>query len=849
MEHKDSNQLLLRSPDATEPLPVPPRLVLAGLATLQREELCNFLAIFDQLSAVRVASDSIRDFSGKLSRQSPQRERAFESRVQRAAEAYCRSECSDAHLRLLVWVALRDALGLSRLTPLAVATADRRSAELASQAARELSRSMKDDQAAGLTQGRESAPADLARWRKAVARIRTIFSVDQDADFGKVVRFEVARKIGKSADELPTALRAQIVASLRGRMETLPNELRDAALDEAIRTGDLKTLSTLATGTAWGSVAVAVALADFSAYILAAQASALIPLLGAKTAVSALAVLANPLFGIPAFVGGAWLVNRRMNRKLCRRQASQLCCVLAMRGLSCGAAEAELKRCLDDFKHAGSSAYKPVDETGRDVLANAKKRQRAVRDCLRESLASEPRIAGYLDASELPPTPGSGADELLPTLNRDMRSRPVSPLGVPAEVSVVGGLTFAELIHDAALIDPRAVAAADFSRAETLNDVFSFGSFAERVRDLGEAARVGAENSLLGHVAEVFVAVRLKRHDVEFPTTRNNPGYDLLVDGQPFQVKCYADGGAAVEALEAHFSRYPDTPVFINSDVQPAVDASAAPWADRVFYVDGYDHESVKTLMDESLDAGADLADLSGPLFATVFVLGRDIYRWHRGSIPLRDLPLEMVLDGSIHGVLAVAGSVSAKLIGATLFGPAGAVILGSAGGPAALFGARRVRRTVDQWMMASWLRDVEAATADFRHALVEAMQRKVVRNYERISQLGDLAEPLRAWLRLTFEDRALAVAECMVDLHGQQQLDPVEEAEASLRLMRDADVHAESVRDALGHVTRALAERPTTTDAVHAITAPALIRLAHMAASGVNVLKRGFYRHENWPP
>ena len=304
-------------------------------------------------------------------------------------------------------------------------------------------------------------------------------------------------------------------------------------------------------------------------------------------------------------------------------------------------------------------------------------------------------------------------------------------------------------------------------------------------------------------------------------------------------MKCYADGGAAVEALEEHFSRYPDTPMFINSDVQPAVEASAAPWADRVFYVDGYDHESVKTLMDDSLDAGADLADLSGPLFATVFVLGRDLYRWHRGSIPLRDLPLEVVLDGSIHGVLAVAGSVSGKLIGAILFGPAGAVILGGAGGPAALFGSRRVRQAVDQWMMESWLQDVEAATTDFRHALTEAMRRKIARNYERISQLGDLAEPLRAWLRLTFEDRALAVAECMADLHGQQLPDPVEGAKASLRLMRDADVHPESVRDALGRLTQALADRPTTTDAVHTITAPALNRLADMASSGINVLKR----------
>ena len=184
------------SPAAPEPLPVPPHLVLAGLATLHREELCNFLAIFDQLAAMKVASDSIRDFRDGLFRRSPQSERAFERRVQRAAAVRCRSECPDAHLRLLVWVALRDALGLPRLVPLATATADRRSAEVASRAARELGRSVR----------KELASADFSRWRKAVAKIGAIFSANQDADFGDVVRFEVARRIGERADELQPEL-------------------------------------------------------------------------------------------------------------------------------------------------------------------------------------------------------------------------------------------------------------------------------------------------------------------------------------------------------------------------------------------------------------------------------------------------------------------------------------------------------------------------------------------------------------------------------------------------------------------------------------------------------------------
>ena len=62
---------------------------------------------------------------------------------------------------------------------------------------------------------------------------------------------------------------------------------------------------------------------------------------------------------------------------------------------------------------------------------------------------------------------------------------------------------------------------------------------------------------------------------------------------------------------------------------------------------------------------------------------------------------------------------------------------------------------------------------------------------------------------------------------------------EASLRLMRDADVHAESVRDALGELTRVLTERPTTTEAVHATTAPALRRITNVGSEGLDALRR----------
>ncbi|MGO7259074.1 hypothetical protein ACCT32_36650, partial [Rhizobium brockwellii] len=81
--------------------------------------------------------------------------------------------------------------------------------------------------------------------------------------------------------------------------------------------------------------------------------------------------------------------------------------------------------------------------------------------------------------------------------------------------------------------------------------------------------------------SEQLVAARLTEigHVVSFPDTSNNPGFDLLVDGMPFQVKCLM----SLDGLREHFSKYPDMPVYANSELAEAVIDSRAAWAGKVF--------------------------------------------------------------------------------------------------------------------------------------------------------------------------------------------------------------------------------------------------------------------------
>ncbi len=250
---------------------------------------------------------------------------------------------------------------------------------------------------------------------------------------------------------------------------------------------------------------------------------------------------------------------------------------------------------------------------------------------------------------------------------------------------------------------------------------------------MSEAAQTGAKSALRGYVGDMMVASRLKGHEVSLPETSNNAGYDLLVDGHQFQVKCYRDSHAA---LGEHFEKYPDIPVYVNSEVMPAVQRSGEPWAGRVFTVEGYDYETTNQVMEESLAAGADLTDLDVPIFAVAASAARNLHGWWKRSVPLRHLPREIIIDGSAHASLSFAGGFTGAALGGLVFGPAGAVVFGGVGGIAALFGAGFTKRTL-RGIIYRKLRHAVSEQADsFERGLQRAMREKIRRKRCKIVQL-----------------------------------------------------------------------------------------------------------------
>lgn len=89
---------------------------------------------------------------------------------------------------------------------------------------------------------------------------------------------------------------------------------------------------------------------------------------------------------------------------------------------------------------------------------------------------------------------------------------------------------------------------------------------------LPETARIGYQAWLEGHVGETLAAHALAAggHDVVFAATPNQPGWDLLVDGEPVNVKV---GEHALHSVHEHLSTYPDIDVYTDLDTAAAIDS------------------------------------------------------------------------------------------------------------------------------------------------------------------------------------------------------------------------------------------------------------------------------------
>jgi hypothetical protein len=288
-----------------------------------------------------------------------------------------------------------------------------------------------------------------------------------------------------------------------------------------------------------------------------------------------------------------------------------------------------------------------------------------------------------------------------------------------AEDVAYSGLTLGDFLYDYIRIDPDVVRGVEFARAADVDGVLSFARFADTKADLSGASLDGLHSELQGYVAEQVAAHHLlaQGHDVLFPETPNNPGWDLLVDGHPFQVKCLADSGGVFE----HLDRYPKIPVIVNAELGHQVGDHAGVYVDPALH-----HDAVRHATEEALDRGRDVADFEIPWISVGVSGAFNLYYMIRNDTDLIGMLTCTATDTVGRTVGGTAGQFAGAAAGAVLFGPAGAIVVGLIGAMGGAAAGRRMIAKGRELLVAEEEQAVRAAARRVAEAAVEAMPEKV---------------------------------------------------------------------------------------------------------------------------
>ena len=753
------------SPSATAQK-ITPSSIPMGLSALDRKSLATFLAIFEDSSAISLVTDQLGNLRDKLYSGSVQwatgeqiaTQERFTKRIVETSSTIEQSEISDDALRFSLWAHIRSAFSLNPRIPVSPRDLSYVANDIGAAISVSVAHKRRAEQKA------DQSKTSAEYW-KTVAKEANPFSSDNEANvpFDEAVREVVFGLLGAvlgNEDASETA-KKDILAKLRNELSSLDRDiLKEANLetlsDEAIQ-------KVLIGGGGLLGLMSAVEAAGFGAYILAAQASAIIPLVGGKTLVSALFVLSHPLFVLPVIFATGAFTAKGLAQTVRKAFAVSVASLLALRGLDRGALDTDevcrvflsTQKLVQRTEACGSPIAPPQASEYQKIASHLCKHIRPP--------AIDPTTRSVIDHIDHPI--GSGASEhfiegfLFPDKSNTR------------EAAILGGLTLFDFLYDVSAIDSKVLDAVDFSHAADLSDPFAFAEFAERVMSLSAASIRGHEANLLGYTAERIVAERLVESGylVSIPESASQPGYDLLVDGIEFQVKCIEPENFHI--LETHFQKYPDTPVIANSEIAETIIERSPDWANLVFFVEGYTYEFTDGLVASALKAGSEIGDYEiVPMIATMSVI-KNAHGWWVGQQSLQDASFNVALESAAKGALAVAGGFVGKGVGALVFGPAGAYVFGGVVAVAATMESHWISGRVDTVLDPERDSDLAQAAKRLLENCIGHLEAKVLGIESKIKSLPEnrISEAMKfKWLwELAFTQARINEANLLLNKEG----------------------------------------------------------------------------------
>lgn len=766
-----------------------PSHIVAGLGDADRKLTATCLALFDDSAFLR---QMIRLYKHSLSKVGTIVDKDFDDaavEVRTRFNYWMRPESgTDDQLKAILWITLREAFELPPRLSGTVMGAERLSDDLAAAMIHLLSpppglfgASMRMvrphiEKAIGETDKvwlkgllSESAPAiSFAQVVEPVLEdlLANVIVVDGNSEVQAEILSEVVDAMANLSEADQDALRKRLGV----------DELnKDAAKKMLITAGGLASIS--------GSVSMA----GFYAYILAAQASAFLPLVSGPGLVSFLSVISNPVTMVGGTIAAAWWFSDSATKKVRVSVATRVVAMLAIQGLEAGTLGVnKALACFSSVKGLSS------DSGVKGVTLKAYKEEREV-------------LAAIFDNQRSPFDPNYWRKMDKPVLPRSI-STPNSNLTELENAAAVGAMTVGEMLFAYFAIDPLVIKAADFSYLDSIDGPVDLAL-------LVNGFSAGATTRLKGYVGEHAVAAQLaaQGHVVSFPEAANEPGWDLLIDGEKVQVKFRQ----SVDGIIEHFEHY-DYKVIANSELIGKIPVELE---DRVVFIEGMSNELVSQLTQESISAAETLADHDAIPMAMLVTLYRSGKGFLAAELSALQAVEQVILDGSVRVGLVGAGSLAGSGLGLLIFGPAGAWVFGA--GMPVLFQSQtgRLVSRIQEGLMLTykrWKTDAHRELDEF-HAKLDIVcksKRKLLAK----QHLKTEDDALGNYLKWKLGDQFRYVQEVGILLKSismEAFPSPENRLKETLRWLAASDIHPVCYQEDMKRLSVFLANRPTMVETI----------------------------------
>ena len=769
----------------TRPPEIKPVHILAGLGKAERDLLATCLALLDDSTlTARLAHlyENAKDKGWSLT-QTELKE--TEQAVRSALGQWKTSPWSDDDLRIILWIRLREAMGLGP----ALSATIRGCSQLA------------DDLSAHMIHVLD--PPSIQKLGKSwLGRTGWLEENEQAITLGDIVLPVLDEILEKSpnADQFPAdpAARRQALSDAVGVMARSTEEEQAQLVQDlgADKLNDSAIRKSLVLGGSLGAFGVAVGSSGFSAYILAAQASAFVPLVSGPGLVSLVSVLSNPVTILASIGGGAWWFAHSAGRKVRANVAARIIAMITIRGLLAGPGG------LDGLRAAFAQLprHKQYEGVADSQLQEYRREWERLQPIWKKQV-SQPST-GVLSMMEKP------VDVSKPGLAVAFAPDGGSTGNERANAAALATMTVGDVLYSAAAVDPTVIEAADFSRLADIDGRVPFAELAHGLLAGSDPVVQGGINQLKGYVAEKAVAAELAAagHAVSFPDASNSPGWDIMVDGEPFQVKFHE----SLQGIQRHFERY-DYPVLANTELQGSIPDELT---DRVFFVDGISNEVVTHVTEQSLNAADGMTDAGSPFMVGLVSATRGLMAYRSGELTGRQTLEQILVDGTVRFGLFGAGGVAGTYTGLVLFGPAGAWVLGPGASILAQMQTPRATKVLQNLVKIREQREWEDAVHNGLDTLTEAISAALnAREKQFAEKLASVPRnEVGRYLTWRLSDDHCFASECLLRLEWLDRSecpDPARRASELFRLLAMSSIHPVVYQSELSAVNELLEARP----------------------------------------